>query len=212
MEENQGTGRGSYIWGRSVHNTRIERLWVEVTRAFGSKWKQFFHDLEEHHGLDPDLPAHIWLVHHLFLPNINRDAQRWASMWNAHKLQLKGERNRTPRAIWTLSMITDGPRGVHGLIQDEDVGNLAHFGVEPDAFNSDSALDPDNSGEVLDIGPDTTAEVRCDAPECPLSDEDMKWLDHELRSSGVDIQFNRMEVLRLVWQVAVNLCRQIVFD
>ncbi|KAI0368680.1 hypothetical protein BV20DRAFT_947886 [Pilatotrama ljubarskyi] len=63
---------------RSVHNTRIERLWYDVTRGFGAKWKAFFIELERHHRLDPTLPSHVWLLHHLFLPSINQDAVEWA--------------------------------------------------------------------------------------------------------------------------------------
>ncbi|KAJ7752190.1 hypothetical protein DFH07DRAFT_745091, partial [Mycena maculata] len=38
---------------RSVHNTRIERLWYDVTHGFGKKWKVFFLDLETNHRLNP---------------------------------------------------------------------------------------------------------------------------------------------------------------
>ena len=63
----------------SVHNTRIERLWYDVTNGFGRKWKIFFMDLEAHHGLNPTIPEHIWLLHYLFLPAIQQDAQDWAA-------------------------------------------------------------------------------------------------------------------------------------
>ncbi len=62
---------------RSVHNIHIERLWVDVTKGFGSKWKVFFWMLESNHGLDVDKDAHIWLLHFLFLHYINADADTW---------------------------------------------------------------------------------------------------------------------------------------
>ncbi|KAJ7136327.1 hypothetical protein C8R43DRAFT_894051, partial [Mycena crocata] len=45
--------RGDHDDVRSVHNTRIERLWYDVTHGFGKKWKVFFLDLEANHGLNP---------------------------------------------------------------------------------------------------------------------------------------------------------------
>jgi hypothetical protein len=59
---------------RSVHNIRIERLWVDITSGFGKKWHDFFTVLESREGLNTNLDAHIWLIHHLFLQFINHDA------------------------------------------------------------------------------------------------------------------------------------------
>ena len=44
-----------------------------------------------HHGLNLRIPAHIWLLHRLFLDAINQDAREWATAWNAHKIELRGE-------------------------------------------------------------------------------------------------------------------------
>ncbi|KAH9831803.1 uncharacterized protein C8Q71DRAFT_714853, partial [Rhodofomes roseus] len=38
---------------RSVHNTRVERLWYDFTRGVGQKWKNFFLELEHNAGLQP---------------------------------------------------------------------------------------------------------------------------------------------------------------
>src|SRR5882757_11355691 len=96
------------LYNRSVHNTRIERLWYDVTEGFGGKWKSFFLTLETYHGLDPSKPSHIWLLHWLFLPVINMDALAWAEAWNSHKIQLDGERRRSPRQLFLRSSIADG--------------------------------------------------------------------------------------------------------
>ncbi|KAG6860001.1 hypothetical protein C0995_000688 [Termitomyces sp. Mi166 len=62
---------------RSVHNIRLERLWVDVTRGAGKKWKDLFRHLEVHDGLNADNDAHIW---HLFLSAINTDLEVWTKV------------------------------------------------------------------------------------------------------------------------------------
>ncbi|KAM6496392.1 hypothetical protein JOM56_009098, partial [Amanita muscaria] len=84
----------------SVHNIRIERLWVEVGRAIVSKWKPFFESLERHHGLDVDSAGHIWLLHHLYLRALNEEILGWAEHWNSHTMRLKHEANKSPRQMF----------------------------------------------------------------------------------------------------------------
>lgn len=38
----RGLNRASFMWGSSVFNTRIERLWVEVGKRFARAWRAFF--------------------------------------------------------------------------------------------------------------------------------------------------------------------------
>ncbi|KAF7343732.1 hypothetical protein MSAN_01953800 [Mycena sanguinolenta] len=82
METERGVSRGSYIWGRSVNNTRIEHLWYDVTHGFGFKWKKFFIDLEVNHNLNPTIAEHIWLLHHLYEDaQLKRDDLRARWSW-----------------------------------------------------------------------------------------------------------------------------------
>jgi len=97
---------------RSVHNIRIERLWVDVTNGFGSKWKSFFRMLESNHGLDVDKDAHIWLLHFLFLGYINSDADAWMRAWNMHILSRRGDRHLSPNDLYHHGMASHGFRGL----------------------------------------------------------------------------------------------------
>src|SRR5579872_4865175 len=96
---------------RSVHNSRIERVWYDVTHGFGMKWKNFFIDLEVNCGLDINNPTHIWLVHWLFLNTINEDATAWAEVWNYHKIQIHGEHQKMPAEMAFISVYKGGLHG-----------------------------------------------------------------------------------------------------
>ncbi|KAF7329414.1 hypothetical protein MKEN_00203300 [Mycena kentingensis (nom. inval.)] len=217
MELLRGVGR--YIYGRSVNNTRIERLWYDVTHSFGYKWRIFFISLETHHQLNPFVPAHIWLVHHLFLPSVNRDAQEWAEMWNNHTMRLPGQRNRSPRDMFFFSLIEDGPRGLDQFEEpaDEDVGDPAAYGIDWDAANDPQLMQhllENNPEEWDEHNPFSPANIRlthvpCDVPaEGPLSAEQVAELDDHLALT-VDVESRSMEVREQVWAEAFAFCSQL---
>ncbi|KAJ7716450.1 hypothetical protein B0H16DRAFT_1666972 [Mycena metata] len=188
METHRGPGRGSYIWGRSVHNTRIERLWYDVTHGFGQKWKNFFHDLELNHGLNPRRTGNIWLLHHLFLQAINEDALEWAQAWNSHN----------PRNMFAFSMVQDGPRGILHMAHpvDEPGDDPASYGVDwPDWENENP----------FHVPPAQLSHVPCEPPNYPFTPEQVALLDQTLREQ-VDLTSRNMVICRLVWQEALNIC------
>ncbi len=93
----RGLHRASYMWGSSTHNTRIERLWVEVGTQFARRWRAFFLHLERYHFLDRSNTFHLWILHFLFLESINGDCRAFQRDWNSHPLSGKGNgSNQSP--------------------------------------------------------------------------------------------------------------------
>ncbi|KAJ7747491.1 hypothetical protein B0H16DRAFT_921450 [Mycena metata] len=95
MIKYRGPNRGSFLWGTSKRNTRAERMWVEIGSQFARIWRGFFQRLERLHGLDPENPHHLWLLHYLFLDEINRDCEVFREHWNHHPISGKGK-DQTP--------------------------------------------------------------------------------------------------------------------
>lgn len=201
-----------------MHNSRIERIWYDVTEGFGGKWKDLFIDLEANYGLDVNNTAHIWLLHHLFLNSINQDATSWAEAWNNHKLQIRGEHQQTPHEMFFFSMLEDGPRGVtnneqwsHEAGEDED---LATYGIDWEAMEDEQLMEhhygnnPPQVDNPFTATPSTLSEVTCIPPNCPLSDVCIHQLDFHL-SQVVDLTSHSMLVRRVVWIEALHICTRL---
>ena len=236
MEDMRGQGHGSYIWGwcvicyhhcrtelmsvvRSVHNIRIERLWVDWTSGVGAKWKSFFQKLEIHHGLDPENPAHIWLLHHLFLPLINHEALEWANSWNSHIISLPDQRNATPHALRFFSILQGGGRGIdaHGNVLEgfqphEDrlqEDEFEEYGIDWDTYDDQRVQAHHSQNNPLDhLGhnpfvahwPDEHNVVDVEISPSPLTEQQRQILNSSL------LLRHSIDDLQQLWSQAFAIC------
>lgn len=208
---------------RSVHNIRIERLWCDVTRGFGRKWSNFFLSLEYSCGLRPDLDAHIWLIHHLFLRAINQDAADWAKAWNEHKIRFDNDRTRSPRDLFFFGMIENGLRGFdagpEAAVDDDDVEDIDAYGIDWEelhnadimAHHTEHNADEEVNQDALENpfandGPHKLSHVEVREPLCPFAPEHVQLLDAHL-ALNPHSESRNMNSRRAVWIEALAFCR-----
>ena len=147
------------ITGSSVHNQRIERLWRDMHRSVTVLFYKLFYYLEHHGLLDPLNEHHLWALHYIFIPRINRSLKEFVNSWNNHPLRTAG--HKSPQQLFTAGAL---------LLQNSQISALDFFDSVDDSYG----IDPD--GPI----PAAVSEEGIVIPQTTLrfSEDDMHVLQH----------------------------------
>ena len=82
--------------GKSVANQRIERFWRDVNQFITTYYKQLFELMQELNILSLDSQNDMFILHFMFLPDINNKLNEFVNIWNNHKISTKNQERNSP--------------------------------------------------------------------------------------------------------------------
>eukprot|EP00112_Aurelia_sp_Birch-Aquarium-sp1_P016476 Seg3739.2 transcript_id=Seg3739.2/GoldUCD/mRNA.D3Y31 product="hypothetical protein" protein_id=Seg3739.2/GoldUCD/D3Y31 len=159
-----GVHKHPVLTGKSVHNQRIERLWVDMSATATSHFLNLFYYMESIDKLDPDNEVHLYALHFVYQQRINNSLILFQEQWNHHPMRTI--QNKSPLQMWTDSFYT-----------------MTRFSREPDDLLQRTSLENDYG--IDDEGPIPDLQTR-NHVVVPRSDIELNETEHQLLTQTIN--------------------------
>lgn len=137
MLRHRGIERNSVLTGSSTHNQRIERLWRDLHQSVTKLYYRLFYHLEDLRYLDPLNELHLFALHYVYLPRINRSIELFANAWNHPSVRTM--HNSSPLQLYTSGALWLQQSNLPALDFFNNVDST--YGVDEDVLSTQVAVE-----------------------------------------------------------------------